>query len=173
MGSEPDTLPVIEILPRGQAVKRLMSRTPGKEVGCLVSIGDPGQRHPVGFLRAEHRLRLLFHDVTEDSESYSAPTAEDVARIIQFARGHLGTTRKVLVHCEAGISRSTASATILYAVWLGPGREAEAVERVFQAVPEARPNATLIRLADAQLERGGALIDAVARRLAAAESLRP
>ena len=37
---------------------------------------------------------------------------------------------KVLIHCGAGISRSAAAAMIIYACWLGPGREQEAMEKV-------------------------------------------
>lgn len=157
-------LPTVEILPRTRAVKRLMSRSQGAHIGCLVSIGDPEQPLPAGFSRPEHRLRLCFHDVVEDSGTELAPTAEDVERLIAFARRIAGTSRRVLVHCEAGRSRSTAAALILYAAWLGPGREADAMAHVLQAVPEATPNRALVRLADALLQRGGALLAAVRAR---------
>jgi predicted protein tyrosine phosphatase len=70
----------------------------------------------------------------------------------------------VLVHCEAGISRSTAAVVILAATLLGPGQEPEAVKIARRAVPEARPNRLMVRLADEELARNGALeraLDAV------------
>lgn len=162
---EPEAhLPTIEILPRTRAVKRLMSRSQGGDIGCLVSIGDPGQPLPSGFSLPEHRLRLCFHDVVEDSGTELAPSAEDIERLIAFAQRIAGTSRRVLVHCEAGRSRSTAAALILYAVWLGPGGEADALARVIQAVPEATPNRAMVRLADARLQRGGALLAVVESR---------
>lgn len=160
-----ETMPTIEVLSRARATRRLLSRSEGAKVDCLVSIGGPEQRLPRGFHRPPFRLRLLFHDVMEDAAFFVAPCEEDVARLIRFARPHAGTARRFIVHCEAGISRSTASAIILYAVWLGAGREDEAVSRVYECVPQAAPNPTLVRLADAQLGREGALIAAVERRM--------
>jgi predicted protein tyrosine phosphatase len=170
MSRKPKTVPVIEIVPRVQASELLLSKSRGASIGCLVSIGDPGQRHPEGFERIAQRLRLEFHDVLENSDMESAPCAEDVERIVRFAERNATADLKVLVHCEAGISRSTAAALILYAVWLGPGAEDEAVARVIASVPEARPNRTIVRLADEALERRGALLAAVARRFDGAPS---
>lgn len=164
MSGEPKPLPVIEIVPRVQASKLLLSKSQGAGIGCLVSIGDPGQRRPAGFARIAQRLRLEFHDVLESTEVESAPCADDVERIIRFAERNAITSLKVLVHCEAGISRSTAAALILYAVWLGPGAEGEAFARVVASVPEAHPNRTMVRLADEALGRRGALLAALDRR---------
>ena len=55
---------------------------------------------------------------------------------------------KVLIHCEAGVSRSTAAALVMYACWLGQGREYEAMERVIDQRPYAIPNRRMVRLAD-------------------------
>ncbi|AKF87341.1 Predicted protein tyrosine phosphatase [Myxococcus fulvus] len=159
--------PRVEIVSRAKAIQRLMSPSRRGEVGCLVSIGAPDQRPPRGFLGVERRLRLLFHDVERDEGAFLAPSDEDVARLIQLAHELVGSTCLVLVHCEAGISRSTASALTLFAVWLGPGYEEEAVARVFQLVPEAWPNETLVRLADTRLGREGRLVAAVEQRIAA------
>ena len=71
---------------------------------------------------------------------------------------------RILIHCEAGISRSTATALIMYACWLGPGREREAMERVRKQRPTAVPNRRMVRLADALLGREGRLIDALGER---------
>lgn len=84
-------------------------------------------------------------------------------RLVRFAKHAFSTRGTVLIHCEAGISRSTAAALILYAVWLGPGAEREAASRVFQAVAGASPNAAMVRWADQILQREGALIAALVR----------
>ena len=163
MSSEPRRVPRIHILPRAQVSDLLLSRSRGAQIGCIISIGDPGQRRPAGMERVAQRLRLEFHDVLEDSAIDTAPCSADVERIVRFAERTAETPLEVLVHCEAGISRSTAAALVLYAVWLGPGTEEEAASRVFAAVPEARPNRTMLRLADELLQRGGALLAAATR----------
>ena len=168
MNSEPERVPVIDIVPRIRACELLMSETDGAEIGCVVSIGDPGQDRPFGMDRITQRLRLEFHDVLESSAEDTAPCSADVERIVRFAERTADTPRRVLVHCEAGISRSTAAALILYAVWLGPGEEENAAARVFASVPWAHPNRTMVRLADDLLQRGGALVAALERQLAVA-----
>jgi predicted protein tyrosine phosphatase len=71
---------------------------------------------------------------------------------------------KVLIHYGAGISRSAAAALIMYACWLGPGKEQEAIKKVFTLRPTARPNRRMIELADKILGREGRLIDALTRK---------
>src|SRR6185295_1786082 len=63
----------------------------------------------------------------------------------------------LLVHCHAGISRSTASAAILMAQF-NPGRETDAFLRLLDLRPHAWPNTRLVELADDQLARNGALM---------------
>ena len=106
-------IPVIDIVPRIQASELLMSESRGPDIGCLVSIGDPGQLSPDGMERVTQRLRLEFHDVLESSAEDTAPCSADVERLVRFAECTADTPRRVLVHCEAGISRSTAAALIL------------------------------------------------------------
>ncbi len=62
----------------------------------------------------------------------------------------------VLVHCHAGVSRSTAATAILLAQD-NPGREAEAFAAVARLRPGAWPNARMVDFADDLLERDGRL----------------
>lgn len=149
---------MIEVASRAEAGHILCSRRRCAEVTCLVSIGEPHDRPPAGYRNVRRRLRLLFADVeTEDL----GPTEEDVRKIIQMAETLKTSSGKVLIHCEAGISRSTAAALIMYSNWLGPGRELEAMERVLNQRPFARPNRRMVSLADKLLERNGSLIAAL------------
>jgi predicted protein tyrosine phosphatase len=127
------------------------------ELTYLVSIGDPYDPLPDGYDNITRKLRLVVADVVSDLGA----TEADIQQIIQLAEQLRDSTGRVLVHCEAGISRSTATALIMYACWLGPGHEREAMERVRKLRPSAVPNRRMVRLADALLGREGRLIDAL------------
>jgi predicted protein tyrosine phosphatase len=87
-------------------------------------------------------------------------TEEDVRGIIQLAEQLWSESGTLLIHCEAGISRSTATALIIYACWLGRGHEDEAMERVITQRPYAIPNRRMVALADNLLALDGRLLQA-------------
>jgi predicted protein tyrosine phosphatase len=148
----------IEIASGSEAGRILCSLRRRAEVSYLFSIGDPEERPPEGYRNVRRMLRLLFAEV--DVEEFG-PTEEDISRIIRLADSLKTVGGKVLIHCGAGISRSAAAALILYACWLGPGREQEAMEKVFTLRPIAKPNRRMVMLADKILGREGRLIDAL------------
>src|SRR5262247_1485322 len=135
----------IEIASRSEAGRILCSQRRCAEVSYLVSIGEPEERPPAGYRNVRRKLRLQFADVEVEE---SGPTEEDISRIIRLANSLKTVGGKVLIHCEAGISRSAAAALILYACWLGPGREQEAMERVLEQRPAAIPNRRMVEFAD-------------------------
>ncbi|TIW69787.1 MAG: protein tyrosine phosphatase, partial [Mesorhizobium sp.] len=69
--------------------------------------------------------------------------------------------KPLVVHCYAGISRSTASAYIIAAA-LAPKRdEVELAQTLRTLSPSATPNPRLIAVADALLGRDGRMIAAI------------
>jgi predicted protein tyrosine phosphatase len=146
----------IEVVSRVEAGEILCSPNLCAEVTYLVSIGHGDDPLPEGFDNVDHKLRLLIADVVTDEGA----TKEDVQQIIQLAERLQSYSGKVLIHCEAGVSRSTATALIIYACWLGRGREYEAMERVIAQRPIAMPNRRMVDLADSLLRRGGRLLEA-------------
>src|SRR6476469_8456189 len=118
--------PTIEVASRIEAGDILCSPQHVADLTCLVSIGDVQDELPAGFHTVGFRLRLLVADVVDE---YGA-TDEDVQQIIALAHELRSASGRILIHCEAGISRSTAAALIMYACWFGPGREDEAMTRV-------------------------------------------
>ena len=69
--------------------------------------------------------------------------------------------KPMLIHCWAGISRSTAAAYIITCL-LNPERdEAEIANTLRAASPSATPNARLISVADEILGRNGRMVEAI------------
>ena len=106
----------IQVVGRYEAGGILTSAQQCSEVSFLVSIGAPKDDLPDGYLNVPRKLRLLFGD-TETSED--GPSESDIQRLIDLAAELRGLTGRVLIHCEAGVSRSTAAALILYTCLLG------------------------------------------------------
>src|SRR6476646_4426505 len=148
----------IEVLSRVEAGDILRSSERCSEVTYLVSIGESHDEPPIGFENVPRRLRLIFADHIEGSD---CPTEEDIRHIIGLAESLRTSTGKVLIHCEAGVSRSTATALIMYAHWFGVGRELDALARVIQQRPVARPNPLMVSIADKLMGREGRLVEVV------------
>jgi predicted protein tyrosine phosphatase len=146
----------IEVVSRVEAGEILCSPDLCDQITYLVSIGDENDSLPHGYDNVDHKLRLLIADVVSEEGA----TKEDVQRIIELAEQLQSYNGKVLIHCEAGVSRSTAAALIIYACWLGRGREREAMELVIAQRPIAMPNRRMVRLADNLLQLGGRLLQA-------------
>jgi predicted protein tyrosine phosphatase len=108
------------------------------------------------------RLHLQFNDIIEPMEGLVPPNAEHIAELIAFGRGW-DAGNPMLIHCWAGLSRSTAAAYILACDRAGPGREGLVAKRLREASPTATPNPLMIELADAALSRDGAMRMAIAR----------
>ena len=85
----------------------------------VLSILDPGWPDPEAFADfSEHRrVALRFNDVIAPLPGVTAPTAEDVAVLLEYGREVMaaGPDTHLLIHCHAGVSRSTASAALLLA----------------------------------------------------------
>jgi predicted protein tyrosine phosphatase len=78
--------------------------------------------------------------------------------LLDFFGSWSGAT-PLLVHCVAGVSRSTAAALIAF-IHKHPGLESEAAQRLRKTAPHAHPNRRMIALADSMLGCDGRLIQA-------------
>ncbi|NTF17640.1 tyrosine protein phosphatase [Agrobacterium rubi] len=127
---------------------------------AVLTIEDPGQRHPLRFHSAPHpeQLVMKFEDVDFHEATIALPREEHVTAAIEFGRRHRDGS--ILIHCRAGIARSTALALAIIADRLGAGREKEAVADLLVIRPEAAPNLIMLAMTDTLLGRGGALVNA-------------
>jgi predicted protein tyrosine phosphatase len=140
-----------------------LSELPGHAeagVSHVVSILDPIWPDPDEFSRWETHRRVVwrFDDVVEAGAGYKAPARRDVEAILALgAELAKEPVRQLLIHCHAGVSRSTAAAVILMAQ-PNPGREREVFAELARVRPRSWPNALMLRLADTLLERDGSII---------------
>jgi predicted protein tyrosine phosphatase len=111
-------------------------------------------------LPSPQRLLLRFNDINAPRDGYIAPDAGHVDAILAFSRAWRGR-RPLLIHCLAGISRSTAAAYIIACDRAGPGRERILARRLRAAAPSATPNPLLTAHADQALGRDGRMIAAI------------
>ena len=103
----------------------------------VLSISDKVVLERPRFAEARRVSHLLFDDVESDSaaDGHYAATPDDVRSAISFSR-EIGN-EPLLVHCYAGISRSTAIAWLIAYDRLKD--RPDAVRRAFEIVRELRP----------------------------------
>ena len=143
----------------------------GRRVTHVLSILDPEWPEPSAFQAFDPHFRttLRFHDAIEPGPGVLLPEKADVERILAFGRD-AGDGPRLLVHCHAGISRSTA-ATMMILAQAHPHESEDAIaERLMEIRPQVWPNSRMIAFADELLDRGGRLVAATgaiyARQLA-------
>jgi predicted protein tyrosine phosphatase len=136
-------------------------------VSHVLSILDPEYPAPEVFgSYGEHaRLELRFHDVIEETPRYLPPQPVHVAQLLEFGRGldrEAGAGAHLLVHCHAGVSRSSAAMALLVAQ-AAPERAATDIFADILAIrAQIWPNLRIVEMGDAALGRNGALVAAVA-----------
>ncbi|HOV04050.1 MAG TPA: tyrosine protein phosphatase, partial [Kaistiaceae bacterium] len=105
-------------------------------------------------------LFLGMNDVNAPLQGMIPPSAEHVGRLLDFIDRH-GAGDPLVIHCWAGISRSTAAAFIA-ACHLAPERPEIDFARTIRArSATASPNPMLVAIADKLLDRGGRMVQAV------------
>ncbi len=131
-------------------------------VAKAVSILAPPTDHPVfETVTGNRHLQLTFHDVAAATPGLTAPGAHDMQRLLTFIRGW-DRAAPLLIHCWAGVSRSTAAGYIATCL-LQPERDEEELAWELRAAsPSASPNPMLITLADEALGRDGRMRRAIA-----------
>jgi predicted protein tyrosine phosphatase len=136
------------------------------QAGSLVTLLSPGTRvtRPAA-IDADRHLNLAISDITTPLPGHVLPENVHVRRLIEFV-GAWDRARPMVIHCFAGVSRSTAAAFITVCA-LAPHREETAIAASLRAAsPTATPNARLVALADSLLGRKGrmsAAIEAIGR----------
>lgn len=125
----------LKITSQAQATIELASGWP---TACI-SIVSPGSRRPYGLAKIQKQLCLSFEDY--EREHADAPKPSDVRAVMDFAQT-LTDADRLLVHCFAGVSRSSACAFVVLRVRGSTPEQAHA--ELLRVQPKADPNTLVL-----------------------------
>ncbi|WP_374578226.1 tyrosine phosphatase family protein [Phenylobacterium sp.] len=111
-------------------------------------------------LPPERHLKLAVNDIAEPAEGLVLPDEALVLRLLEFSRGW-DASAPMLVHCWAGISRSTAGAFAIACDRNPHADEREIALHMRASAVHASPNRRIVALADTLLGRRGRMVQAV------------
>jgi predicted protein tyrosine phosphatase len=135
-----------------------VKKTGARHIVTLLGLEDRIDRPET--VPARNHLFLRMHDICEPLEGHVAPDAEHVADLIGFVRGW-DQAAPLVVHCWAGISRSTAAAFVSVCALRPERDEREIAWAIRRASPTATPNLRIVAFADLMLERDGRMLTAI------------
>lgn len=132
-------------------------------VSHVVTLLAPDTPHetPRG-IAAEKHLKLFFHDIVQHMDGHTPPRAADAERLIRFLQAW-DREAPMLIHCWAGISRSTAAAYVALCLFRPQADEEELAFELRRASPSATPNKLIVSLADEVLGRNGRMVQSIAK----------
>ena len=148
------------------------------------TVASTGARHVVSLLghednlnrpaaiAPENHLWLQLHDISAPLDGYVLPGPAHIAQLIDFVR-RWRRDAPLVVHCYAGISRSTAAAFVSVCALNPDSKETAIAAALRRASPTATPNSRIVALADALLDRDGRMIraaEAIGPGIVAAEA---
>ncbi|WGR95788.1 protein tyrosine phosphatase [Bradyrhizobium sp. ISRA443] len=140
------------------ALPNTVRTTGASHVLTVMANVDQVQRPP-SVLPANH-LKVSMDDITEAMDGFVVPNEEHIEKVLSFVRGW-DRRAPMVVHCYAGISRSTASAFAAVCA-LNPHRDEMVIAQLIrEASPIAAPNRLIVSLADKALGREGRMLRAL------------
>lgn len=143
------------VCPLSQVERIAETRAPSH----MITLLDPTFRVPTP-AGVEKHLRVGVNDIVAPAEGRICPDESLIDRLLAFGRDW-DAFRPILIHCWAGISRSSATAFIL-ACQHSPDTDEATIARVLRSASAiAHPNRRIVALADVAMGRNGRMIAAV------------
>lgn len=105
-------------------------------------------------------LKLEFSDIIAPRPGETLADETHIEELLAFGESW-DRTAPLVVHCYAGVSRSTASAFIIACLLRPDVSEADWARAIRESSPTATPNIHLVRLADELLARRGRMVAAI------------
>jgi predicted protein tyrosine phosphatase len=149
----------MKIVSHSQANKLVQRENHNKtgEIKSLVSIYSPPESIVAAFLQGDTKpcsgfvhfrgpkLALAFDDTSNPDSKEIMPTKDHIKRLINWAQ-QVNSIDGMLIHCHAGISRSTAAGVIVLCTL--DTNPVKAIECVQSIRPQLFPNSLMIEYAD-------------------------
>lgn len=151
-------MPALHVCPLSRLAETVAAVRPSHLL-TVINAATPVPR-PEG-IGPENHLVIGVSDILEAMDGHILPGEEHARQIIGFVR-RWNRERPMVVHCYAGISRSTAAAYIGLCALRPDLDEFLLAERLRRAAPSATPNARLVASADRLLGRRGRMSEAIA-----------
>jgi predicted protein tyrosine phosphatase len=147
----------IIVCPLSKVQQLVAAHTPER----VVSLLDPDFDFPeLGSMYLDRHLRLHLHDVHGCAPAQVVPAPKHIDQLLAFL-GKWQRSSPLLIHCRAGIGRSTAAAFIAACLHNQNVDERTIALELRRVSPLARPNQALIELADAAMGRDGRMTRAI------------
>jgi predicted protein tyrosine phosphatase len=135
----------------------MVVRTRARHVVSLLAREDNLAR-PAS-IAPENHLWLKLDDITEPTEGFVAPQTEHVEELIAFVQ-RWPREAPMVIHCWAGVSRSSAAAFVAVCALNPAGDERTIAKALRNASPTATPNIRIVTIADKLLGREGRMVKA-------------
>ena len=151
-------MPTLHICPLSR-LPETVAATGASHLVTLATLGSTVERPAA--IRPEHHLRVGFSDIVAPMEGHLPPGEAHVRAVLDFVAAW-PREKPMVLHCYAGISRSTAAAFAASCA-LQPYRdEAELARELRRLAPSATPNRLFVEIADRLLGREGRMSAAIA-----------
>jgi predicted protein tyrosine phosphatase len=151
-------MPAIHVTPLSR-LHETVEAAGASHVVTLINVSTPVQRPAT--IPEDRHLFIGVSDIVTALDGHVLPGQDHVERLLGFVR-RWDRQKPIVIHCWAGISRSTAAAYITLCA-LRPELDEAAVARdLRQRAPSATPNARLVAVADTLLGRSGRMSEAIA-----------
>lgn len=125
----------------------------------VIGILGPETPHP-NYNGIDSHLKLTFNDINAETPGLISPREQDAKRLISFIE-KWDQKHPILIHCWAGISRSTASAFAALCILRPEDDEMELAHMLRAASPSATPNRLITAQVDHLIGRKGRMLKAV------------
>jgi len=150
-------VPRIHVCPLSKLAETARA-TGAQSLVTLIDKGTPVRRPAE--VTAENHLVVVVSDIVAELEGHTLASKSHVEKLVAFVR-RWDQGAPLLIHCWAGVSRSTAAAFIA-ACALRPHRNEALIAQAVRAnSPTATPNPRLVAIADAMLGRDGRMVGAI------------
>ena len=135
-----------------------VTRTNASHVVTLINAATLVERPAV--ITPDRHLFIGVSDITAPIDGHIMPSEAHVHTLLDFVQ-QWDRMHPIVIHCWAGISRSTAAAFITACALFPHQDELRIARRLREASASATPNPVLVSAADQILKRQGRMVSAI------------